>query len=125
MRMAPARTSYQGPWQNGVVERFVGTVRRELLDQVIVLNERHLRQPIKSLVTYCNEDRAHIGLGKDSPCGRPVEQRSGREASVVSLPRVGGLHHRYDWRQAAWTVSGPRFLWTAPPAASLGRIHQE
>jgi hypothetical protein len=101
MVMEPARTSYQSPWQNGVAERFVGTVRRELLDHAIVLNERHLRQLIESFVTYYNEDRTHIGVGKDSPCGRPVEQRPGRQANVVSFPRVGGLHHRYAWRQAA------------------------
>ena len=101
MFVEPTRTSYQGPWQNGVAERFVGTVRPELLDHVIVLNERHLRQPIKSFVTHYNEDRTHIGVGKDSPCGRPVEQRPGRKSNVVSFPRVGGLHHRYAWRQAA------------------------
>jgi len=101
MLMEPTRTSYQSPWQNGVAERFVGTVRRELLDHVIVLNERHLRQLIESFLTYYNEDRTHIAVGKDSPCGRPVEQRPGVTSSVVSLPRVGGLHHRYAWRQAA------------------------
>ncbi len=50
-----------------VAERFVGTVRRELLDHVIVLNERHLRQLIESFVTHYNVDRTHIGVGKDSP----------------------------------------------------------
>jgi putative transposase len=97
----PTRTSYRSPWQNGVAERFVGTVRRELLDHVIVLNERHLRQLIKSFVTYYNEDRTHIGVGEDSPSGRPVEQRPGATTNVVNLPRVGGLHHRNAWRQAA------------------------
>jgi putative transposase len=101
MLMEPTRTSYQTPWQNGVAERSVWTVRRELLDHVIVLNERHPRQLIKSFLTYYNEDRTHIGVGKDSSCGRPVEQSPGREAKLVSLPRVGGLHHRYAWRQAA------------------------
>jgi len=101
MLMEPTRTSYRSPWQNGVAERFVGTVRQELLDHVIVLNERHLRQLIESFVTYCNADRTHLGIGKDSPWGRHVEQRPGRKANVVSLPRVGGLHHRYAWRQAA------------------------
>ena len=101
MLMEPTRTSYQSPWQNGVAERFVGTVRRELLDHVIVLNERHLRQLIESFVTSYNIDRTHLGVGKDSPCGRPVEQRPGLASNVVSLPRVGGLRHRYAWRQAA------------------------
>jgi hypothetical protein len=101
MLMEPARTSYRSPWQNGVAERFVGTVRRELLDHVIVLHERHLRQLIESFVTYYNIDRTHLGVGKDSPCGRPVEHRPGLAPNVVSLPRVGGLHHRYAWRQAA------------------------
>jgi hypothetical protein len=54
-----------------------------------------------SFVTYYNVDRKHIGVGKDSPCGPPVEQRPGVTSNVVSLPRVGGLHHRYAWRQAA------------------------
>jgi putative transposase len=97
----PTGTSYQSPWQNGVAERFVGTVRQELLDHVIVLNERHLRRLIESVVRSYNVDRTHIGVGKDSPCGRPVERTPGREANVVSLPRVDGLHHRYAWRLAA------------------------
>jgi len=68
----------------GIAERFVGTVRRELLDHVIVLNERDLRQLIESFVTYYNVDRTHIGVGKDSPCGRPVEQRSGAPLHLAS-----------------------------------------
>ena len=66
------------PWPGG------GTVRRELLDHVIVLNERHLRQLIESFVTYDNVDMTHIGAGKDSPCGRPVEQRSGAPLHLAS-----------------------------------------
>ena len=65
------------------------------------LNERQLRQLIESFVTYYNVDRTHIGVGKDSPYSRPVEQRPGATSHVVSLPRVGGLHHRYAWRQTA------------------------
>jgi len=101
MLMEPTRTSYLSPWQNGVAERFVGTVRQELLDHVIVLNERHLRQLIESFVTYYNVDRTHLAVGKDSPSGRLAEQKPGVTSNVVSLSRVGGLHHRYAWRQAA------------------------
>jgi transposase InsO family protein len=79
MLMEPTRTSFQSPWQNGVAERLVGTVRRELLDHVIVLNERRLRQPIESFVTYYNEDRTHrtslVGLKK----GRVVSALEGWE----------------------------------------------
>ncbi len=89
------------PWQNGVAERFVGTVRQELLDHVIVLNERHLRRLLESFIGYYNQDRTHLSICKDSPCGRPVEQRPDTNSKVVSFPRVGGLHHRYTWRQAA------------------------
>jgi len=103
MLMEPTRTSHRSPWQNGVAERFVGPVRRELLDHVLVLNERQLRQLIESFFTYYNVDRTHLGVGMDSPSGRPVEQRPGVTSNVVSFPRVGGLHHRYTWRQAAST----------------------
>ena len=102
MKIEPTRTSYRSPWQNGVAERFVGTVRRELLDHVIVLNEAHLRGLLDSFIDHYNQDRTHLGVGKDSPLGRPVEHRlAGSTSNVVSLPRVGGLHHRYAWRQAA------------------------
>jgi transposase InsO family protein len=102
MKIEPTRTSYRSPWQNGVAERFVGTVRRELLGHVLVVNEHHLRRLLDSFIDHYNQDRTHLGLSKDSPLGRPVEQRpAGPTSSVVSLPRVGGLHHRYAWRQAA------------------------
>ena len=102
MQMEPTRTSYRSPWQNGVAERFVGTVRLELLDHVIVLNEQHLRRLLESFIDHYNQDRTHLGICKDSPCGRPVEHRpAGSTSNVVSLPRVGGLHHRYAWSKAA------------------------
>jgi transposase InsO family protein len=102
MQVEPTRTSHRSPWQNGVAERFVGTVRQELLDHVIILNECHLRRLLGSFIAYYNEDRTHLGLSKGSPFGRPIERRpAGATSNVVSLPRVGGLHHRYAWRQAA------------------------
>jgi putative transposase len=102
METEPTRTSFRSPWQNGVAARFVATVRRELLDHVVVLNEHHLRRLLDSFIDYYNQDRTHLGISKDSPLGRPVEQSpAGATSNVVSLPRVGGLHHRYAWRQAA------------------------
>jgi transposase InsO family protein len=99
VRPSPSCRLSRSPWQNGVAERFVAAVRRELLDHVIVLDEHHLRRLLDSFVDYYDRDRAHLGVGKDSPLGRPGEQRPGCATSnVVSLPRVGGLHHRYGWR---------------------------
>jgi hypothetical protein len=83
----------RAPWQNGCAERFVGTLRRELLDHVIVLGERHLLRLIQEHMRYYNEDRPHMTLHGDAPVSRAVEvPGTGR---VVALPRVGGLHHRY------------------------------
>jgi putative transposase len=101
MGVEPVRTSFRSPWQNGVVERFISTVRHELLDHVIVLGESHLRGLLEEFSGYYHEDRTHLGIGKDTPHGRPVDTRSARSATVVSLPRVGGLHRRYAWRRAA------------------------
>ncbi len=75
-------------------------VRRELLDHVVVLNEDHLRRLLREYVDYYNSERVHTSIG-DAPVGRPVESRPSADARVVSLPRVGGLHHRYRWREAA------------------------
>jgi hypothetical protein len=81
------------PWMNGYAERFVGTLRRELLDHVIVLGERHPLRLVREHGRYYNEDRPHMSLAGDAPVRRPIEPPGvGR---VVALPRVGGLHHRY------------------------------
>jgi putative transposase len=89
LRIAP-----RSPWQNGFAERFVGTLRRELLDHVIVLGERHLLRLVRLHAAYYNEDRPHMSLDGDAPVSRPVE--SPGEGRIVSLPRVAGLHHRYS-----------------------------
>ena len=96
----PKRTAFRSPWQNGTAERFVGSVRRELLDHVVVFNEGHLRRLLRKYVDYYNSERVHTSIG-DAPVGRPVESRPFADARVVSFPRVGGLHHRYAWREAA------------------------
>jgi transposase InsO family protein len=101
LNIEPTRTSYRSPWQNGVAERFVGTVRRELLDHLIVLDDRHLHRLFGEYIGYYLKDRTHLGLDKDAPWARPVEPRPARCAAVHAQPRVGGLHHRYRWRAAA------------------------
>jgi transposase InsO family protein len=90
------RTSFRSPWQNGIAERFVGSCRRELLDHVIVLNEHHLKRLMRDYVRYYHEDRTHLGLAKETPGNRPAAKSAGPTSSVVSLPRLGGLHHRYQ-----------------------------
>jgi transposase InsO family protein len=97
----PLRTAYHSPWQNGVAERCIGTCRRELLDHVIVLNEDHLLRLLREFLAYYHHDRTHLALGKDPPMQRAVSPGPSPTAKVVSLPRVGGLHHRYEWAQAA------------------------
>jgi len=98
--LRPKRTAYRSPWQNGTAERWVGSVRRELLDHVIVFDEAHLHRLLREYVEYYNADRVHTVLG-DSPMGRPVENRPSGRAAIVGLPRVGSLQHRYAWRDAA------------------------
>ena len=79
----------------------MGSCRREILDHVIALNEEHLRRLIRDYVNYYHEDRIPDSLEKDTPNTRPVEHNLAANPSVISIPRLGGLHHRYAWRQAA------------------------
>jgi len=67
----------------------------DLLDHVIILNERHLKRLMSSYLLYYHQDRTHLGLAKDTPASRPTEMRSARERKIQSFPRLGGLHHRY------------------------------
>ena len=97
----PIRISYRCPWQNGTAERWILSCRRELLEHVVVFGERHLVRLVRSYISYYHEDRGHLGLDKDTPDSRPVTPRPTSTATVVALPRIGGLHHRYEWREAA------------------------
>ena len=101
MDIQPSQTALRSPWQNGVAERWVGSCRRELLDHVVVLGERHLLRLLRDYVSYYHADRTHLALGKDAPSSRAATPKPSTSAKVVSLPRVGGLHHRYQWREAA------------------------
>jgi transposase InsO family protein len=98
--LVPKRTTFQSPWQNGIAERSVGSVRRELLDHVVVLGEEHLRRLLREYVDSYDAERVHTSIG-DAPEGREPETRPSPGAKVLALPRVGGLHHRYTWRDAA------------------------
>lgn len=95
IELASVRTSFRSPWQNGVAERWVGSCRRDLLDHVISFNERHLKRLLAEYVRYYNDDRTHLGLQKETPGQRKTAVGVGH-SRVVSMPRLGGLHHRYD-----------------------------
>lgn len=84
-------TAPRSPWQNGYVERVIGSIRRECLDHVIVRNEAHLRRVLQGYTSYYNATRTHLGLEKDSPNRRPIECH-GR---IVARDVLGGLHHQY------------------------------
>ena len=83
----------RSPWQNAYVERVIGSIRRECLNHVIVLNERHLKGIVQSYIDYYNDARTHLSLNKDAPLGRMVQLP--HQGRVVALKRVGGLHHEY------------------------------
>jgi putative transposase len=93
LQISAVRTSFQSPWQNGVAERWVESCRHDLLDHVIALNEAHLNRLLSDYVDYYHEDRTHLGLGKNTPNSR---LRSAGRGRITSLPRLGGLHHRYQ-----------------------------
>ena len=86
------------PWQNPYVERFIGTLRRDCLNHVIVLSENQLRRIIRDYVDYYHDCRTHLSLDKDPPEPRAIEHPG--TGSVIGLPKVGGLHHRYTRRAA-------------------------
>ena len=91
-------TAPRSPWQNAYVERFIGSVRRECLDHVIILNAIGLRRILHAYVEYYTTTRTHLALDKDAPRPRAIAPPpAGR---VVAIPQVGGLHHRYERRAA-------------------------
>jgi len=97
----PIRTAYRAPWQNGVAERWVQTARRDLLDHVVVLNERHLVRLLRDFVEgYYHPDRTHLGLGKETPARRAVEHRPSPGAKVVARSGTQRCATPPRWRAA-------------------------
>ena len=84
-------TAPRSPWQNAYAKRLIGSIRREVLDHIVVLCERHPRHVLLSYMTYYNEARTHLSLDKDAPILREV-QGVGR---IIAKPHLGGLHHQY------------------------------
>ena len=90
------RCAYKSPWQNPFVERFFGSLRRELLDHVIILHEQHLRNLLSEYVNWYQNWRLHQGLEGKSPVRREAGEEEEVEGKIVSIPILGGLHHRYE-----------------------------
>jgi len=79
------------PWQNGIAERLIGTLRRECLDQIFIFGEVHLRRVLSAYAAYYNQTRPHLALQKDAPFRRAIR----RIGNVAAIPILGGLHHQY------------------------------
>ncbi len=98
MKIEEVITAAHSPWQNAYVERLIGSIRRECLDHVVVLGERHLRRILRSYFGYYHRSRTHLSLGKDAPDPRAMQPLE--MGGVVEIAEVGGLHHRYERRVA-------------------------
>ncbi len=98
MQITEVLTAPRSPWQTPYVERLIGSIRRECLDQIIVMNISSLRRILKSFFDYHVGSCTHLALAKDAPKPRPIQPR--QAGKVVELPQVDGLHHRYERRAA-------------------------
>ena len=98
MGIQQVRTAPRSPWQNPYVERLIGSFRRECLDHVIVINDKHLRRILKSYLGYYHDSRSHLSLDKDAPATRQIQRN--KSERIVPISQVGGLHHRYEQRAA-------------------------
>ena len=98
MQIEEVLTAPRSPWQSSYVERFIGSIRRECLDHMVIVNESSLRWQIACYLDHYHDSRCHLGLNKDCPNTREVQppERGG----IVEIPQVGGLHHRYERRAA-------------------------
>ncbi len=94
MRITEVVTAPRSPWQNAYVERVIGSIRRECLEHIIVINESHLRRVLSSYIDYYHRSRTHLGLDKDCPDARSIQPPN--HGKVIAIPQVGGLHHRYE-----------------------------
>jgi transposase InsO family protein len=93
LRIKEVLTAPHSPWQNPFAERLIGSIRRECLNHVLVLGERHLRRVLVRYFAYYHQARTHLSLDKDAPDSRPIEPPE--RGTIIPIPEVGGLHHRY------------------------------
>ena len=86
--------------KNPYCEQMMGSIRRDSLNHLIVLNANHLKLIISSYLQYYHQYRTHLGLEKETPSGRPIQVKP-KNGKLIKFPRVGGLHNRYCWKEAA------------------------
>ena len=91
-------TASRSPWQNPYVERIIGSIRRECLDHVVILDEAHLRRVLSAYFHYYHGTRTHLSLAKDCPQPRAICPPAA--GKIIAVSEVGGLHHRYERRAA-------------------------
>jgi len=96
MQIVEVLTATQSPWQNPFAERLIGSIRRECLNHVLVLGERHLRRILAAYFAYYHRSRTHLSLDKDAPDCRSIDPPE--SGSIIAVSEVGGLHHRYARR---------------------------
>jgi transposase InsO family protein len=99
-QMEIKHTSFRSPWQNGICERTIGSIRREMLNHIIPLGPEHLARLLMNYRDYFNNDRTHRTLHQDTPMGRNSDEPS-RKLQQKKSARMGGLHHRYYWKSVA------------------------
>lgn len=93
-------TPVQAPKANAIAERLIGTLRRECLDHMIIINERHARRVLWQYMAHYNGARPHRTLGLETPTGPPVRASPPRAGRIIARPVLGGLHHEYEWAAA-------------------------
>jgi hypothetical protein len=99
MSIKEVNSAPKSPWKNPYAERVIVCIRRDCLDHVVILNETYLRDILTEYLEYYYHDREHLWLIK-IPFESPVQKKL-RYGEVIDFPQVGGLHHRYEWREAA------------------------
>ncbi len=98
-RIEILKTPYRAPKANAICERFLGSVRRECLDHMLILGESHLYRVIREYVEYFNQARPHQGIEQRIPERAESESKEERKGKIIAFPILNGLHH--DYRRAA------------------------
>jgi putative transposase len=92
------KTPFRAPKANAICERFLGSLRRECLDYVLILSERHLHRVVKEYTQFYNHARPHQGIEQRIPCRLERPEKPPINEKLASRPVLSGLHHDYSWQ---------------------------